>query len=57
MPTYTNRKKHSGGTFHTWTSVPNPDPDMDDTTPPNPKNEYSDHVILDADGGGSGNEQ
>jgi hypothetical protein len=43
---YVNRKKHSGGTYHTWLSYGEPDAGMEFTTPPNPKDEYSDHVVL-----------
>lgn len=43
---FLNRKKHSGGTYHTWMSDSAPDPLMDYATPPFPKNEYGDHLIL-----------
>ena len=44
--TYTNRKKHSGGSYHYWPSDGAPDPAMDRTTPPYPKNQYTDHVVV-----------
>ena len=44
---YVNRKFHAGsGSFWNWRTDNDPDPDMSETTPTYPKNEYSDHVIT-----------
>jgi hypothetical protein len=44
---YINRKYRStDGSHWMWQSVRTPDPNMDDTTPPHPKNEYGDHVAV-----------
>jgi hypothetical protein len=44
---YVNRKYHSGSaTYWTWRTDNDPDPAMANTTPPHPKNEYTDHVII-----------
>lgn len=43
---YYNRKYHPPTmTYHYWVTS-TPDPDMNQTTPPNTKSEYVDHVIV-----------
>jgi len=47
MANYINRKyRATDGSYHTWESADAPDPDMDSTTPPHPKLDYSDHVVV-----------
>jgi hypothetical protein len=46
LKVYLNRKTHSGGTYYYWPTDDSPDPNMDNTFPPFPKGEYSDHVVV-----------
>jgi len=47
LKTYLNRKFHSGSaTYHYWFTDGTPDADMSETTPPETKSEYTDHVVI-----------
>lgn len=44
---YVNRKYHAGtSTYFSWRSDGSPDPTMATVTPPHPKNQYTDHVVV-----------